>query len=114
MSAGIYNLEILQGETFEKRITWKDQSGNVVDLSGYSAKMQIRNSKSQTAPLIVELSTTNGKIVIVDNVIIITIAASETASMNFTIGYYDLELTKASVVKRLLQGSVTLDVGVTI
>lgn len=114
MSAGIYNLEILQGETFEKRITWKDKSGNVVDLSGYSAKMQIRNSKSQTALLIIELSTTNGKITIVDNVIIITISASETASMNFTTAYYDLELTKASVVKRLLQGSVTLDVGVTV
>ena len=59
MSAGIYNLEILQGETFEKRITWKDKSGNVVDLSGYSAKMQIRNSKSQTALLIIKLIFVN-------------------------------------------------------
>ena len=113
--AGTYNIQILQGETFHKEIVWRDKSGNIVDLTGYSAKMQIRTAKTG-GTVIVELSTVNGKIVIDSNhLITLTIPSEDTAYMNFVgSAVYDLELMKNSVVKRLIQGTATLDLGVTI
>ncbi len=81
-----------------------------IDLTGYTAKMQIRE-KIESSTIIKELSTENNKIVIdtVNNTISINISANETAALNFTSAVYSLELTNAvGVVKPLVAGSVSL------
>ena len=42
MSAGSYPLYIEQGASLDFEVQYIDSNGNPVDLSGYSARMQIR------------------------------------------------------------------------
>ena len=42
MAAGIYNFKIEQGATTDFELVYKDSDGNPIDLSGYSARMDLR------------------------------------------------------------------------
>lgn len=115
MAAGIYNFTIEQGATFNRRIVWADQNGSPIQLSGYSAKMQIKNSK--TKELLLELSTSNGKITLGEETgeIFLYISALETEVINWATGIYDLELTSGGgQVTKLIRGVVQVSREVTI
>ena len=112
--ASKYNIKIDKGSTFNLRLTWKDESGALVDLTGYTARMHIRDKVSSASTLL-ELTTENSGIVLggVAGTINIIITASASTSATWTSGVYDLELVSGSYVKRMLQGNVTLDPEVT-
>jgi len=111
LSAGTIELNDVNSAGFD---AWTSggyvQYNTPVDLAGYTARMQIRASLEATAFLI-ELTTTNGRIVI-DNAlktITITISAIDTAAITWKSGVYDLELISAGlVVTQLLSGVVTV------
>ena len=42
MASGKYNFTIEQGTTFQRTFKYKDASGNPLDLSDHSVRMQIR------------------------------------------------------------------------
>jgi hypothetical protein len=97
------------------------QSGGVltyypaVDLTGYTARMQIRASVAATNTLL-ELTTENGGIVLdpTTGKVTLTATAVQTAAMTFTSGVYDLELVDATgAVTRLAEGSVAVSREVT-
>lgn len=80
-----------------------------VDLTGYTARMQVRG-KLEDTDIIKELTTENGGIAI-DNVlktITITISAADTAAMTFSQAVYSLELVNGSVVTPFINGSLSL------
>ena len=54
------NLHITQGATFHRSFIWKS-GGKVVDITGYTAKAQIRLNHASNA-VIYEMTTENGKI----------------------------------------------------
>ncbi len=113
--AGTLHLTIEQGATFNPVMTWKDQAGNPIDLTGYTARMQIRATVDDST-VIHELSTTNGELVLggVAGTITFGIPATTTASFTFQEAVYDLELTALDgTVTRLLKGSVYLSPEVT-
>jgi hypothetical protein len=115
MAAASYDFEIEQGATLLKPIVWKDSTGTAVNLTGYTAKMQIRKSVSSTDVLL-ELSTTNGKLSITAGTGTITMifSATTTAAIDWSRGKYDLELTSSSgVVTRLLEGEITVSKEIT-
>lgn len=110
---GNYDFKIYQGATFSRVITWKDESGALVDLTGYSARMQIR--KKIDGDSIIELTTSNGRITLggAAGTITLNISATDTAAL-LSNGVYDLELVASgNIVTRLLEGSVTLSREVT-
>ena len=115
MKPGQYDLDIWQGQTFTQEIVWKDSIGTPVDLTNYTARMQVRKKvKSSTTEI--ELTTANGRISLgtTNGTITLTISATDTASLDFTCAVYDLELeSQTSVVTRVLEGSVTLHPEVT-
>lgn len=81
-----------------------------VDLTGYTARMQIRE-KLDSATVLHELSTTLGNIALnnTTKTITLTIPAATTAGFTFTSGVYSLELEASSgVVTQLVSGTVTL------
>jgi hypothetical protein len=85
-----------------------------VDLSGYTARMQIREKLTSTTTLD-SLTTENGKIFL-DNTkktISIILSATTTAAYTFKTGVYSLELEKDGIVVPLVYGSVSLDQEVT-
>ena len=110
-----YGLTILKGATFWQRLVWKDSDGAPVDLTGYSARMQVRKTIS-TEAVVVELSTSNGSISLqgVTGAIELHLRAAQTSALTGKAGVYDLELESADgTVTRLLYGDVTLSPEVT-
>lgn len=96
-----YNICYIQGSTFNKRITWL-QDGIATNLTGYTAKMQVRAAPD--SPVIVELSTENGRITLggVNGTIDLKIEDSViVAAGNY---FYDLDLYSASETYTLLKG----------
>lgn len=79
------------------------------DLSGYTARMQIRARVDSTDTL-KDLTTENGGILInnTDKTITINISATDTAAFTWTTGVYSLELVTGSTVSTLLVGNVYL------
>jgi hypothetical protein len=113
MPAGRYNFDCEQGQTFERVLTLKED-GLPVNLTGYSAKMQVRKDFN-SASIIVELSTSNGRIALGGALGTITlgISANDTFSIARS-GIYDLELiSPTNRETRVLEGEFRLHRGVT-
>ena len=125
MPAGRYNLLIEQGATFEIELQYKDSNGVVVDLTGYSGRLQIRPSiGSPTAYLCLSsslqpdgtglnFSGSNGSTPPTSGSIGVYISAATSSMLTFNTGVYDLEIASGSFVTRLLQGNVQLSKEVT-
>lgn len=115
MSAAIYNFEIEQGTSLNKSVVWKDSNGVPVPLTGYTARMQIRETIDSDEVLL-ELSTTNSKLVLTpaEGKVTLKFDPADTSGEYWTRGRYDLELTSSTgFVTRLLKGKVTLSKEVT-
>lgn len=80
-----------------------------VDLTGYSARMQLR-PKINSTEIIDTLTTENGKLEldIVNSTITIEVPASVTEDYNFNVAFYSLELVSGQEVVPFINGTVTL------
>lgn len=115
MAAGSYDILCEQGATFSLVLTWRNPDGTPIDITGYSAKMQVRASKAD-ATAILTLDTTTGGITLGGDMGTVTLTASATATNSLTSGayVYDLELTSATNnVTRLIEGAFTVSGQVT-
>ena len=115
MPAAAYDFEIEQGATFSLVFTWKDETGAVIPLTGYTARMQVRSSVS-SPDVLLDLTTENDRLVIDEPNGQVTIALTPvvTAAITWRKGVYDLELVSPTGdVKRLVAGNVTLSREVT-
>lgn len=86
-----------------------------IDLSGYTARMQIRAKLEDTTTLL-ELTTANNRIALdnTNKTITLTVSATDTALITWTSGVYSLELVSAGgVVSTLISGNVTVKKEVT-
>jgi len=112
----IADICIFQGATFNQTLFYETGEPSApVNLAGYTAKMHIR-SKPESKALILELSTTNGRIVLNETTgsIRLFISASDTASLSVCDkAVYDLELTTGAITTRILQGNVIISPEVT-
>lgn len=117
------NLDVDQGADFDQEILWKDSTGAVVDVTGYTARMQVRAELSDSTVQI-ELTTSNSRITLAHVVgppeynIKLHISAADTAALAINnekaSWHYDLELISGGgVVKRLLEGKFTVHPEVT-
>lgn len=113
--AGIYDIEIEQGATWSLLLTYKDGAGNVVDLTGYTARMQARPF-ARSPKIILERSTQAGTILLGGQAGTVTIkaTAAETAALKAGTGAYDVELySPIATTIRLIQGKFTISAEVT-
>ena len=114
MAAGLYDITIEQGATFTLSLTWKDSTGAAVNITGYTARMQVRENYESESTL-VSLTSAGGDIVLGGalGTIAVTIAASVTQLLQLEEAVYDLELVNGATVTRLLQGKATVSREVT-
>jgi len=113
--AATKNFQVDQGATFSFQIEYLDSSDNPINLTGSTAKMQIRDTKGGKQ-LVATLNTpsSNG-IDINGNVITVTIPAASTNKLIFPKSAYDILVTDTNGNKiRLLEGFLTLDRSVTV
>lgn len=114
MSAGIYKVWCEQGATLDLPLQWNDSTGAGVNLSGYTAKMQVRASQDASTSLL-ELSTANGRIVLTNTgSITLLVDAVTTGALAIGQYVYDLEMTSGTNIYRLLQGFFVVDGQVTL
>ena len=108
-----HDFTIEKGATFRQNILWRDNAGGALDLTDYTARMQIR--REFKSDIIHEMTTENGGIVItaLTGEIDLLIEANVSDLFNSTSAKYDLELTKGSEVTRLIQGAAFITENVT-
>ncbi len=104
---GSYDFTIYQGATFSRVLTWKDANNALINVTGYTGRLQIRTSPDAPSAF-VNLTTENGGITLGGalGTITLLITASQTSLIAEASGVYDLEMISGSVVTRLLQGNV--------
>lgn len=111
--ADLLDLVIEQGSTFDFTITIEDEDG-AVDLTGATARMQCRRTKSSDTTLFsliegsgITMDKPNGEIAII-------ITDEQTSAFEFQRGFYDLKVAYANgTVDRILEGRVSVSREVT-
>jgi hypothetical protein len=109
-----YNTVIEQGADWYVNFQWKDSTGTPINVTGYTAALQIRTSPLAKTTV---LSLTNGSGITITGATglfaIHATAAQTTAITNGTYAY-DMEITSGSgVVTRLVQGTINVSPQVT-
>lgn len=115
MSAVQQNITIEQGATFQLELIWKNPDTTPINLTGYTARMQVRKKHTDSTKIL-DLTTQNGMIVItpLQGKINVAVPAADTEDITIKSGVYDLELESATgVVTRLIEGCVTVTPEVT-
>ena len=114
--AGQKNFEVDQNATFSFVVEYKDENGNAIDLTGASAKMQVRDVKGGTK-LAVTLTSPSGGIVIngLLGKLTVTLTPTQTNKLFYPKSVYDIMVIDSNVNKiKLLEGFLTLNRSVTI
>lgn len=125
MAAGRYSFIVEQGSTKQFEVIYKDSTGSPIDLTGYSARMQIRPSAGSST-LYATLSSSlwadgtglnlqglSGTKPYTSGSIGVIISAATSSLFDFGEASYDLELYSGSTVTRILEGKVKLSKEVT-
>ena len=126
MSAGRYDIIMEQGATFDLPLRYKDSTGAAVDLSDYSASMQVRES-AQSSTVLVEFTSnlsSNGFIFMsgpsedredsANGNLRIYMTSANSAAVPALRGRYDLELTDSTgYTIRLLEGQFEVEAEIT-
>lgn len=108
--AGKLTMVIEQGTTFSPTMSYKDDEGTLINLTGYTARMQVRSKKTSSTTL-EDFTTENGGITLggIAGTITINKSATDTAAISYSKGVYDLELiSSGGIVTRLLEGSIVV------
>lgn len=108
MSAGVYDIVVEQGAVFNRVLTWRDATNALVNLTGYTARMSVRQSYDSTTNIF-EMTTANGRITLggAAGTITMYISASDTDDIPYKRFVYDLKLipTVATNAVRVIQGT---------
>jgi len=83
MYPGKYDIKHYQGATLNLPI-WYRANGAIVDLTGYSAKMQLRTTVA-SGTVVLELSTANNRILLGDNVTSTATNAGDLANIQLVV-----------------------------
>lgn len=106
----IYNFSFNQGATFQKLFIYQDSALNAINLTGYTARMQLRTTITTTTPVI-NLTTENGGIEVtpLTGEILVKMTAAQTTAIPARDYVYDLEVQSADGrVYRVIEGKATV------
>ncbi len=127
MAAGRYNFKIEQGSTIDFTINYTDNSGVPIDLTGYEARMDIRDSAGSdtlyaslsssfdtndlTGINMKPLDSLGNELPKSSGSLRVYISAASSSQFNFTKAQYDLEIYSGSnpvTVNKILTGQINL------
>ena len=114
--AGQKNFEVDQNATFSFIVEYKDNNGLPIDLTGASAKLQVRDTKGGSK-LAFTLTSPAGGITITPLLgkLTIKMTPTQTSKLFYPKSSYDIMITDSNTNKiKLLEGFLTLSRSVTI
>lgn len=107
--ADIYNAIVDQGSDWYLTLQYKDSNGNPVNLTSYTAAMQLRQFFGSTDAALTLTTSSGITITGATGTIAIHATATQTAAIAAGNYVYDLEIKSASnIVTRLIQGTITI------
>lgn len=113
MAVSIYDKFVIgKGVTFSDILTAKEYiDGPLVDLTGKTALMVIRQNYNEASDVYLTMTTENGMIELggTDGTIELTIPADVTADLTFEQAVYSLFLMEGATVEHFLKGNIALD-----
>ena len=122
MAAGVYNTTVERGSTFQLTLTYKDASSALVNLSTWTARMQVRETPASASTILtseggsptIAIDTTNEA----TGVLVFTVTPANTTAISpssLTSAFYDIEIQKDGTgeVRRVLQGKLTISPEIT-
>jgi hypothetical protein len=109
---GFYDISCPQGATFSKRLSFL-VSNVPLDLTGYSARLQVRESYSASSAVLSLTAGTGITLGGTAGTIDLLVASTATAALTPGQYVYDLELVNDTTVDRWLQGSFLVSAEVT-
>jgi len=115
MTAAAHDITIEQGATFVLNLVWRDANDALINISGYTARMQVRATHRSEVKLL-DFTTENGAITLGGALGTIAVVglATLTDDVPARPAVYDLELISPSgVVTRLIEGYATVTPEVT-
>ena len=115
--AGQKNFEVDQNATFSFIIEYKDNNGLAIDLTGASAKMQVRDTKGGSKLAFTLTSPSTGGITIdpLLGKITLKMTPTQTSKLFYPKSSYDIMLTDSNSNKtKLVEGFLSLSRSVTI
>lgn len=108
-----FQINIVQGATVMKTITYINPDGDVVNLTGYTARMMFRTTVQDTGTPIITLSTSDNSIIINGSNGNVSFVISSTITAALSDGqlmYYNLFLySPTGIVTPLLSGSAIVE-----
>ena len=115
MAAATYNGVIDQGADWYINFTYEDSTGTPINLTGYTAALQLRSLPADSATALSLTSSSGITITAATGLIAVHATAAQTGAIDTGRYYYDLEitLTSSSVVTRIIQGQITVSAQVT-
>lgn len=87
------SLRIDQGATYALSFEWLDDDGLPIDLTGCTARMQLRATPA--TPVLLDLSTENTRLSLLGStgIVELLVDAPTTAGLSCGVGVYDLRVT---------------------
>lgn len=116
MSAVTQALTVEQGSNFKWQVLWKNASAVAIDMTGYTVKMQVRETATSTTVKLSATSVASAGITLtpLTGTMDINIPAAETALVRAGEYVYDLvAIDPAGTIYRLAMGTATVSAGVT-
>lgn len=109
MRAAKFDLVIEQGSTYNKRVQWNDAAGTAVNITGYTAFLEIKNTK-EDADALISLAVGTGITLTTptSGILDIAMTATQTAAFDFDRAVYDLVMVNGSTKYRLMEGNAVL------
>jgi len=111
-----HDITVQKGAAFTLNILAQNADRTPKDLTGYSAKMQVRPVAGDLSTPLLDASTANGRITInaPGGIVMINVPADVTEAMTWQSGVWDLEIsTSAQNVIRLAEGFASFSLEVT-
>lgn len=111
MAVAKQNITVYQGSDYRKVLIFKDNSDNLMDLTGYTFRGQVKVAYSDSLPVLSFAFTARDQVT-EQGYADLVLAAADTAALSIskkTSYIYDMELVDPSgFVTRFLEGSLTL------
>jgi hypothetical protein len=104
MALSTYDIEAEQGSDYATVITYTDDAGSAINLTGYTSRMQVRKFAGSPNHLITLTSSSGMVITGGAGTIALTISAAALSQVPAGEYAYDLEIENGSSVTKLLAG----------
>ena len=124
MSAGIYNFIVERGTDCIRQFQWADVDSQPIDITGWLAHLQVRDSKDSSAPVLIEywsgdvtqlvaqvgvINIPNLVITPTLGVITLWIPANTSLALPWIYANYDLQLiSPRGYTKKLIYGAISV------